>query len=95
MLLCKQEGHKLYDCPNKKRVDTSAIKGIDVGKGDKRDNPVGKKTRPSAGLVLDIIGDAKDEKRIELCRARGKVREEHCLFFFDDGAKTNLFLPSW
>ena len=41
----------------------------------------------------NIIGDAKDEKRIELCRAWGKVRDEHCLFFFEDEAKANFISP--
>ena len=88
--VCKQEGHKFYDCPNWKRIDTSANKGRDARKGDKRADAIGKKNRPSAGLVPDIIGDAKDEKRTELCRAWGKVSDEHCLFFFDDGAKANF-----
>ena len=58
-----------------------------------RDDAASRKTRSSAGLVPDIIGDARDEKRTELCRAWGKVRDKHCLFFFDDGAKANFISP--
>ena len=90
--ICKQEGHKFYDCPNRKKTDASASAGIDVGKGDMRDDAA-RKTRPSAGVVPYIIGDAKDEKRIELCRAWDKARDEHCLFFFDNGAKVNFISP--
>ena len=37
-----------------------------------------------------MIGGEKGDKRSELCRAWGKVRDEHCLLFFDNGAKANF-----
>ena len=36
--ICKQEGHKFYDRPKRKKTDALASKGIDAGKGDKRDD---------------------------------------------------------
>ena len=49
----------------------------------------------SSNLVqgLDVIGDEKGDKRTELCKTWGKVQDEHCLFFFDDGAKANFISP--
>ena len=89
--VCKQSGHKWYNCPTKKRKENAATEG--EAKGDARDDPKGKKPKPSVGLVPDVIGDTQDEKRTALCRTWGKIRDEHCLFFFDNGAKANFISP--
>lgn len=64
--ICRQLGHRWYHCPNKKRKEMAATEG--EAKGDARDDPKGKKPKPSVGLVPDVIGDTKEEKRTALCR---------------------------
>ena len=67
--------------------------GAETFKNDKRDDTHAKILKPNAGLVPDVIGVVRKRTRIELCRAWGKTRDEHCLFFFDDGAKANFISP--
>ena len=62
-------------------------------KGDARDDPKSKKPKPSASFLPNVIGDTKEEKRTAFCRTWGKIRDEHCLFFFDDGARANFISP--
>ncbi|MCO5547062.1 hypothetical protein L7F22_000503 [Adiantum nelumboides] len=58
-------------------------------KDDKSDRK-GKKPKPSAGLVPDLVGDQQNVDATELCRAWGKVRDQEVLVFFDPGARANF-----
>lgn len=49
-----------------------------------------KKLKPSAGFVLDMIGDKAVGEASELCGAWVKVRDQHVSNFFDSGAQANF-----
>ncbi|MCO5581206.1 hypothetical protein L7F22_035084 [Adiantum nelumboides] len=61
-------------------------------KDDKSDRK-GKKPKPSAGLVPDLLGDQQNVNATKLCRAWGKVRDQEVLVFFDPGARANFISP--
>ncbi|MCO5548159.1 hypothetical protein L7F22_001617 [Adiantum nelumboides] len=66
---------------------------INQDKDDKSDRK-GKKPKPSAGLVSDLVGDHQQNMdATELCRAWGKVRNQEVLVFFDPGARANFISP--
>ncbi|MCO5605675.1 hypothetical protein L7F22_059858 [Adiantum nelumboides] len=67
-------------------------KGISLNKDDKSDRK-GKKPKPSAGLVPDLVGDQQNVDATELCTAWGKVRDQEVLVFFDLGARANFISP--
>ena len=81
--ICEKAGHISRFCPERKRPADFE---------DKEDKK-GKKVAPSAGLVLDMLGDRPSTDASELCRAWGKVRDQHVLIFFDLGAKANFISP--
>ncbi|MCO5599323.1 hypothetical protein L7F22_053424 [Adiantum nelumboides] len=51
------------------------------------------RSRPSAGLVPDILGSADADASTKLCRAWGQVRDHQSLIFFDPGARANFITP--
>ncbi|MCO5583478.1 hypothetical protein L7F22_037389 [Adiantum nelumboides] len=59
---------------------------------DKSDRK-GKKPKPSARLVPDLVGDQQNVDATELCKAWGKVRDQEVLVFFDPGARANFISP--
>ena len=63
-LWLEQKGSSPFRICQKKKKDMAATEG--KAKGDAKDDPRGKKPKPSAGLVPDVIGDTKEEKRIAL-----------------------------
>ncbi|MCO5562485.1 hypothetical protein L7F22_016112 [Adiantum nelumboides] len=75
------EGHFANECPQRNSQN----------KDDKSDRK-GKKPKPSAGLVPDLVGDQQNVDVTELCRAWGKVRDQGVLVFFDPRARAN-FIP--
>ena len=82
--ICEKPGHYAPDCPERKRSADSE---------DKEDDRKGKKPKPTAGLVPDMVGDKPSSDASELCRAWGKVRDQPALIFFDPGAKANFISP--
>ncbi|MCO5552882.1 hypothetical protein L7F22_006401 [Adiantum nelumboides] len=58
-------------------------------KDDKSDR-IGKKPRPSARLVLDLVRDQQNVDATELCRAWGKARDQEFLVFIDPGVRANF-----
>ncbi|MCO5602145.1 hypothetical protein L7F22_056273 [Adiantum nelumboides] len=77
-----EEGHFANECPQRNSQN----------KDDKSDRK-GKKPKPSAGLVPDLVGDKQNVDATELCRAWGKVRDQEVLVFFDPGARANFISP--
>ncbi|MCO5577844.1 hypothetical protein L7F22_031679 [Adiantum nelumboides] len=77
--ICEEEGHFANECPERNSQN----------KDDKSDRK-GKKPKPSAGLVPDLVGDQQNVDATELCRAWGKVRDQEVLVFFDPGARANF-----
>ncbi|MCO5587719.1 hypothetical protein L7F22_041670 [Adiantum nelumboides] len=71
------------------KKDTLQMNAHKQNKDDKSDRK-GKKPKPSAGLVLDLVGDQQNVDATELCRAWGKVRDQEVLVFFDPGARANF-----
>ena len=82
--ICEKPGHYAPDCPERKRSADSE---------DKEDDRKGKKPKPTAGLVPDMVGDKPSSDASELCRAWGKVRDQPALIFFGPGAKANFISP--
>ncbi|MCO5614699.1 hypothetical protein L7F22_068983 [Adiantum nelumboides] len=78
---CEQPGHIAPNCPQRKRPADSEDKEDLKGK------------KPMVGLVPDMVGDEPNSDASELCRARGKVRDQTMLIFFDPGAKANFISP--
>ncbi|MCO5552655.1 hypothetical protein L7F22_006171 [Adiantum nelumboides] len=78
----RRGGHFANECPQR-NLQT---------KDDKSDRK-GKKPKPSAGLVPDLVGDEQNVDATELCRAWGKVRDQEVLVFYDSGACANFILP--
>ena len=62
---CEKTGHIASNCPDSKRPADAH---------DKEDSK-GKKPKPAAGLVPDMLGDKPVTDASELCRAWGKVRD--------------------
>ncbi|MCO5588450.1 hypothetical protein L7F22_042406 [Adiantum nelumboides] len=77
--ICEEEGHFANECPRRNSQN----------KDDKSDRK-GKKLKPSAGLVPDLVGDQQNVDATELCRAWGKVRDQEGLVFFDPEARANF-----
>ncbi|MCO5563146.1 hypothetical protein L7F22_016783 [Adiantum nelumboides] len=77
--ICEEEGHFANECPQRNSQN----------KDDKSDRK-GKKPKPSAGLVPDLVGDQQNVDATELCRTWGKVRDQEVLVFFDPGARANF-----
>ena len=75
------------DCLKRKSKDK------DAEKSKNKDADKTKKKKPSAGLVLDMIGEIKIGESFELFKAWGKVRDQHALVFFDPSAKVNFISP--
>ncbi|MCO5576629.1 hypothetical protein L7F22_030444 [Adiantum nelumboides] len=67
-----EEGHFASECPQRNSQD----------KDDKFECK-GKKPKPNARLILDLVGDQPNVDATELCRAWGKVRDQGVLVFFD------------
>ncbi|MCO5583905.1 hypothetical protein L7F22_037822 [Adiantum nelumboides] len=80
--ICEEEGHFANECPQRDSQD----------KDDKSDRK-GKRPKPSAELVRDLMGDQQNVDAIELCRAWEKVRDQEVLVFFDPGARANFISP--
>ncbi|MCO5578309.1 hypothetical protein L7F22_032149 [Adiantum nelumboides] len=80
--ICEEEGHFANECPQRNSQN----------KDDKSDRK-GKKPKPSAGLVPDLVGDQQNVDATEWCRAWGKVRDQVVLVFFDPGARVNFISP--
>ncbi|MCO5566836.1 hypothetical protein L7F22_020518 [Adiantum nelumboides] len=80
--ICEEEGHFANECPQRNSQN----------KDDKSDRK-GKKPKPSAGLVPDLVGDQQNVDATELCRAWGKVRDQEVLVFFDPRARANFISP--
>ncbi|MCO5575045.1 hypothetical protein L7F22_028842 [Adiantum nelumboides] len=78
----EEEGHIANECPQRNSQN----------KDDKSDRK-GKKPKPSAGLVPDLVGDQQNVDATELCRAWGKVRDQEVLVFFDPGTRANFISP--
>ncbi|MCO5591325.1 hypothetical protein L7F22_045307 [Adiantum nelumboides] len=77
-----EEGHFANECPQR----------YSKNKDDKFDRK-GKKPKPSARLVPDLVGDQQNVDATELCRVWGKVRDQEVLAFFDPGARANFISP--
>ncbi|MCO5590838.1 hypothetical protein L7F22_044813 [Adiantum nelumboides] len=77
-----EEGHFANECPQRNSQN----------KDDKSDRN-GKKPKPSAVLVPDLVGDQQNVDATELCRAWGKVRDQEVLVFFDPGAHATFISP--
>ena len=73
---CGETGHRFYQCPNRKRNSSGA-------KEESKPKEENKKSKPSAGLVPDMVGERRNDEASELCRAWGKVRDQTALIFFD------------
>ena len=84
---CGEVGHRFYQCPTKRTSEDSkeGTQGLEEFKN--------KKSRPSAGLIPDMVGEQQSGADTELCRAWGKVRDQVALIFFDPGAKANFISP--
>ena len=80
--VCEQEGHFAKECPQKTAMEV-----------DDKSESKGKKPKPSAGLVPDMVSDQPNTDATELCRAWGKVRDQTVLVFFDPGARANFISP--
>ncbi|MCO5597457.1 hypothetical protein L7F22_051535 [Adiantum nelumboides] len=80
--ICEEEGHFANECPQRNSQS----------KDDKSDRK-GKKPKPSAGLVPDLVGEQQNVDAMELWRAWGKVRDQEVLVFFDPGAHANFISP--
>ncbi|MCO5564803.1 hypothetical protein L7F22_018471 [Adiantum nelumboides] len=62
--ICEEEGHFANECPQRNSQN----------KDDKSDRK-GKKPKPSAGLVPDLVGDQQNMDATELCRGHGEKLE--------------------
>ncbi|MCO5555647.1 hypothetical protein L7F22_009192 [Adiantum nelumboides] len=51
------------------------------------------RSRPSVGLVPDVLGSTDADASSELCRAWGEFRDHQALVFFDPGARANFITP--
>ena len=79
---CQEKGHMVKNCPKKRKRDA-----------DEDKDTKGKKSKPSIGLVPDMIVENAINDFSELCRAWGKIRDETALVFFDPGARANFITP--
>ena len=84
--ICEKTGHIASNCPDKKKRPAPDDE-------EEKEDKKGKKPSTSAGLVPDMLGDKPSTDASELCRAWGKVRDQHVLIFFDPGAKANFISP--
>ena len=77
---CGEVGHRFYQCPTKQTSEDSkqGTQGSEEFKN--------KKSRPSAGLIPNMVGEQQSRADTELCRAWGKVRDQV-------GAKANFLSP--
>lgn len=71
--ICKDEGHKAHDCPNKKKRDACDVKAQKYDHKDKYDK--GKKPKTIVVLVLDVIGGKEKEDASKPMQAWGNVQD--------------------
>ncbi|MCO5595150.1 hypothetical protein L7F22_049188 [Adiantum nelumboides] len=85
------------ECPAKKSSAKYFLKvtpKVPEGLYSKEEDRKGKKTKPMAGLVPNMVGDKLSSDASEFCRARSKVRDQTVLIFFDVGTKANFISPT-
>lgn len=74
-----------YECPQRRRKYAK----------DTKDDVKGKKTKPSAGCDPNMIRDVAADDTSKLCRAWGKVCDQHALIFFNSGLVRISLLQNW